>query len=467
MGMKQDTALVCLSHGFHVRNILYSRLYEHLTQRMRVVVVLPRGTAIPPADMHLLKGAELTLCDIEPHRFENAFLFLRKNVFAGRERTQTFNLISELERQKHPLVFAIANKLNALLGRLPAVGRWWQRIEARFIPGTEFDALLDRTRPRFVVTANYGTEAFEVRLLRCAHRHRVPTLAVIPSWDNLSSKGVIGENPKHLAVWNRIMRDEAVSLYGFADSAIHVCGGLQFDLYAQAPSPAVRAEVLTRLGIDPSRPFVLIGTITPRYFANNIDIVDIVNDAVADGRLPADLQIVVRLHPQVVDDPHFGDNLDQYRERAAANHRIKLSIPRVLRWGRMTPPTPEDGAELVTLLHGAAASVMPASTLAIDACALGSPVIGIGFDGREVKPYAQSVRRTFDFTHYRRIVAEGGLRIAESPDMLVTELSAYLADRDRDLPGRHRIVASHLGALDGSSWQRVLGVIERMVGHSA
>jgi hypothetical protein len=387
-------------------------------------------------------------------------------VFAGRERTQTFNLISELERQKHPVLYRVAGWANAVLGRVPVLGRWWQKVEARFITGSEFDTLLAETQPKVVITANYGTEAFEVRLLRAAHRRRVATLAIIPSWDNLSSKGVIGENPRHLAVWNPIMRAEAIKLYGFADPAIHVCGGLQFDRYALPLPAAERDAILARLGIDPARPFIVIGTITPRYFANNIDIVDIVNDAVSDGRLPAELQIVVRLHPQVVDQSYFGDDLGPYRERAAANSRIKLSVPRVLRWGAITPPTPEDTAELTTILRLAAVSVMPASTLAIDGCALGSPVVGVGFDGHQPKPYNQSVRRTFDFTHYRRIVELGGLRIAESKDMLIDEINAYLQDRSRDAPGRQRIVVSHLGALDGGAWRRVMRVVKELTGRT-
>jgi hypothetical protein len=106
---------------------------------------------------------------------------------------------------------------------------------------------------------------------------------------------------------------------------------------------------------------------------------------------------------------------------------------------------------------------MPASTLAIDACALGAPVIGVGFDGHQIKPYEQSVRRTFDFTHYRRIVDLGGLRIADSKEMLITEIAAYLRDRSRDADGRARIVTSHLGALDGSAWRRILAIVQRLV----
>lgn len=458
-----STVLICLSHGFHVRNIIYSRLYEELARTHRIVLVLPLCVEVPAADLHMLRGAAVESVAIRPHRFEIAFLFLRKNVFAGRERTQTFNLMSEMERARHPVAYAVAGKINTLFGRIPALARAWQRVEARFITGHEFDDLVTRNKPAMLLCANYGTEAFEVRLLRAAHRQRVPSFSIIPSWDNLSSKGVIGENPSHLVVWNDIMKNEAISLYGFAPNTVHVCGGLQFDIYSDGPTDAERSAVFRRLDINAACPFVVVGTITPRYFAKNVEIVEILDKAVACGRLPRDLQIVVRLHPQVVDDPVFGDNLDQYHDLVASSPRVRLSIPRVLRWGRITPPAPDDGIELMCLLEGAAASIMPASTLAIDACALGSPVIGIGFDGWEALPYDQSVRRTFDFTHYKRLVALGGLRIAESADQMVAEIQAYLRDRTCDLEGRQRVVETHLGNLDGQAWLRVLNVAQKLI----
>jgi hypothetical protein len=457
-----DVALICVSHGFHVRNLLYSRLYEHLVRQFRVLVILPSGVEVPQADRALLRGAETVTIPVTPHRWEKTFGFLRKNVFAGRERTLAFNLMSEIERRKHPVMYKIASYANAVLGRLPVFARTWRNIEGWFIRGTEFDALLQETQPKVAITANYGTEALEVRLLRAAHRHGVPTLAVIPSWDNLSSKGVIGENPQHLSVWNNIMRHEALTLYDFKHESVHVCGGLQFDVYATPRPREERDAILQRLGVDPQRPFVMIGTITPRYFAHNVEIVDILDEAVESGRLPKDLQIVVRLHPQVVNDVNFGDDLGPYRERAARSSRVKLSIPNVMRWGSITPPTPEDSVELMAILHGAAATVIPGSTLAIDACALGTPVIGIGFDGYQKKPYGESVRRMFDFTHYHRIVELGGLRIAESEEALIAEINAYLQNRSRDAEGRARIVLSHLGVLDGGTWQRILEVVQRI-----
>lgn len=457
------TVLVCLSHGFHVRNIVFSNLLTELARTHRIVFVVPDGVDVPVVDGPILKGASMESVSIRPHRLEKYFLFLRKNVFAGRERTLSFNLFTEMERARHPLAYRLASWINALFGRIPVLIRIWQRIEALFIYGEEFDELFQRDRPELVLTANYGTEAFEVRLLRAAKRHNVPTLAIIPSWDNLSSKGVIGEEPEALAVWNNIMRDEALRLYSFRPDQVHVCGGLQFDNYFTGPSQDQSTEVLCRLNIDVARPWVLIGTITPKYFPRNVDIVELLDEAIKSGRLPTGLQVVVRLHPQVVDDPVFGDNLDEYRRLVDNSPNIKLSIPRVMRWGSITPPSPDDTIELMTLLHGAAAAVMPATTLAIDACAFECPVVSIGFDGRVTLPYDQSVRRTLDFTHYRRLVAQGGLRIAESADQMVEELNAYLNDRSRDSEGRSRVVKTHLMTLDGQAWSRVLRVAHELI----
>lgn len=463
----KPVALICLSHGFHVRNILYSPFYRWLTESFEPAVVVAEGVAVPDTDRHLLCSARVHSIVFVPHRYEKLFVFLRKNVFAGRKRTQTFNLIGEAERNKHPWLYRIAMLLNSVLGRFPIFGSLWQKLEALFISGWEFDALLAQTRPAVLISANYGTEALEVRLLRAAHRRGVPSLALIPSWDNLSSKGVIGENPKHLSVWNEIMHEEAVSLYGFREKAIHVCGGLQFDMYASPPTAEQRRTVFDRLGIDEQRPYVVVGTITPRYFSKNIEIVDLITEAIKAGRLPTNLQIVVRLHPQVVDDPVYGDDLGQYRDRANRYSHVKLSIPRILDWGRIKPPAPDDMLELMVLLHGAVANVMPGSTLAIDSCALGAPVIGIGFDGREVKPYNESVRRMFDFTHYRRLVDQGGIRIAESAEQMIDEINLYHADRWRDEEGRNKIVSSHLGEVDGHTWERVASVVKQMAARSS
>ena len=457
--MVMPTAIICLSHGVYIRNVLYSPLYEELSKKFNLVLVLPGGTKVPEEYKKILRGARLVIADFENHKFEKIFLFLRKNVFAGRERTQSFNIISEIERKKHPIIYPIASLLNSFFGRFFFISCWWQKCESFFINGAEFFPLILEVKPAIVITANYGTEGLEIRLLRAAHANGIPTFSIVPSWDNLSSKGVIGEKPRKLAVWNKIMAQEASALYGFHPEDVRAVGGLQFDRYAQEISSEASREVLKSLGLNLTDPYIVIGTITPNYFPHNLEIIDMLIMAILEGRLPADLQILVRLHPQVVGDPVYGDDLEAYRARAAKYSFLKLSIPIVYDWGVIRPPAADDVNQLAVILSNAAAAIMPASTLALDSCVLGCPIIGIGFDGFETKPYEKSVRRTFDFTHYRRIVLEGGIRIAESHSQLLEEILSYLNNRERDRPGREKTISSHLYYRDGKAWQRILEMI--------
>lgn len=454
--------VISLSHGFHVRNVVYSKLYEYLVDNYNVILIFPTGVKIPEKDLSILKGADIKFFDIKLHHFEKIFLFLRKNVFAGKERTQTYNLISEREKLKRPWLYRVASVFNSFFGRFPLVALWWQKFESLFIQGKEFDSFIKEINPSCVVAANYGTESLEVRLFRSCDRSCIPTVAIVPSWDNLSSKGIIGQNPKHLVVWNSIMKNEAKSLYGFEDKSVHICGGLQFDHYA---SPLSHSDCLSdaqRLGIDLEKPFVVFGTITPRYFPCNLDIIKILNEAIENNQLPSDLQIVVRLHPQVVDDNQFGDNLEQYREISKRFNRIKLSTPRVLKWGAITPPELSDTRELKFLLQLASVFIMPGSTLAIDASAFDCPVVGVGFDGYTQKPYSKSVRRMYDFTHYKRVVSHNGIFLAESEEDLISGVNKYLADRTINSIGRKKIVESHLEGVDGLSWLRIKDVIDNV-----
>jgi hypothetical protein len=317
-------------------------------------------------------------------------------------------------------------------------------------------------QPKLIITINYGTEPLEIRLIRCAHRHNIRTLSIIPSWDNLTSKGIIGVKPKFLSVWNTIMKDEALKLYNFHESNVFVNGALQFDVYFKKFSEHKYLNILKNIGLDINKPFIVIGTITPLYFPHNFEVVKILNEAVNTGKLPKNLQIVVRLHPQVIRDSVYGENLSQYHSYASLNKRIKLSIPKILSWGGISPPDSEDSLVLKALLKYCNVCIIPASTLAIDACLLNAPVIGIGFDGLQEKLYKNSIRRMYNFTHYSKLISLGGITIAENTSSLIVEIKKYLKDKSRHSEQRSKIAKTYYEKADGLSWKRIASTINQL-----
>lgn len=455
-------AIVCLSQAFHIRNIVYSEFFAALKAKYDVTLLVPEGFAPPPEARDLVAGCARDTVHFTPHPREGLFLFLRKNVFAGRDRTQSFNLITEQERAAKPRLYAVAGAVNAVVGRLPGVGRLWRWIEGRLVPGREFDRLFRGRDVDVVITANYGTEPVESRLIRAAARAGVPTVALVPSWDNLSSKGVIGAMPDHLVVWNETMRQEALSLYDFRQDQIHICGALQFDHHLQA-AKAPPAPI--PYPVPEGAPLLVYATITPKYFRYNIEVVEQLLAQVANGGLPRDTHIVVRLHPQVLYDPVFGDDLDGYRRLEADNPHVHLSVPDVSTWGPVKAPTFADFNELISLLRRADAILAPASTVAIDAAAVDTPMIGLGFDGAHTLPYERSVRRTFDFTHYVSLMRHGAVELADTPAAVSELFAAYRSDPARKSAARRAVVEHILTFPDGHAARRAMSAIDRLRAH--
>ena len=450
--------IVCLSQAFHIRNVIYSDFFAALRADFEVTLLVPEGFVPPPEAAELVAGCAQDTVTYTPHPREGQLLFLRKNVFAGRDRTQSFNLITEQERAAKPGLYAVASLVNAVVGRIPGLGRLWRAFESRVIPAHEFDRLFEGRGVDVVITANYGTEPTESRLIRAARRAGVPSIALVPSWDNLTSKGVIGAMPDHLVVWNETMRDEALFLYDFDPEQVHICGALQFDHHLRA---AKAAPTPVPYPIPNSAPVLLYATITPKYFRYNIEVIEELLSEIEAGRLPADIHIVVRLHPQVLYDPNFGDDLDGYH-RLAAHPQVHLSVPEVSAWGPVTAPTISDFNELISLLRRADAILTPASTIAIDAAAVDTPMIGLGFDGHETLPFSRSVRRTFEFTHYLSLMKHGAVEVAETPAAVSELFAAYRADPARNASKRRAVVENLLTFTDGNAAGRVMEIIRRI-----
>jgi hypothetical protein len=55
-------------------------------------------------------------------------------------------------------------------------------------------------------------DSFEADVVKAARSLGIPSLMLVWSWDNLSSKAVVHEHPDHVLVWNDVQANEAVEL---------------------------------------------------------------------------------------------------------------------------------------------------------------------------------------------------------------------------------------------------------------
>ena len=71
----------------------------------------------------------------------------------------------------------------------------------------------------------------------------------------------------------------------------------------------------------------------------------------------------------------------------------------------------------------------------------------------------KSARRYYRFTHYTNITRHHAVRVAESPEQLVEQVGAYLADPSLDREGRRRVAVEQCQFLDGRAAERVAAFV--------
>ena len=368
------------------------------------------------------------------------------------------------------LAEARANGIIRALGIKAAIGRVLVEpfmnsgsryaLSDRLVSHPQMETLFDEHRPKLVVAANPGLVFSEVPLLRTARRRGVLSMAIDPSWDNFTNKLIPVRQVDRLVVWNDIMKAQAMELHGYRADAIRVAGAQQFDPHFRAQSRTPRDEFFRKIGADPARKLIALTTTPRSLYSHHDHVLRSLVPAIQGGAL-AGAQILVRLHPR--------DEVDAYREFM---HTPGVIIEKPFRDtvkvadGLAIDVMPEHQRHLGDTMCYADAVVNVASTIAIEACIFDTPVVNICFDGPGETPYVKSARRYYSFTHYVNITSRNAVRVAQSPDEMVTMVARYLADRSLDSSGRRQVVLDQCQFTDGRSAERVIQCVLDELGHA-
>jgi hypothetical protein len=330
---------------------------------------------------------------------------------------------------------------------LDAVGRW---------PATEqWAQVLECLRPAAVVStvltlATKNRPSHDLPAVVAAHRHGIPCGTLVQSWDNLTNKAAV--IPPWLDcywTWSEAMTEELLRLYpGIRPERTKVVGSPQFDFHTRQDLVEPRETYFARVGLDPDRPLLLIGTGTRARLPGEPDTVLELVRAVRD-RLPR-VQFLVRLHPK--------DAGDRWKRLCAeaGGVVIQRTAPRVaMDHGGFVPPA-EFYREQVNALVHAAVVVNMSSTLTVDAAILDRPVICVAYDAVADPQIPEGRAWIYAHSpHYGPLVRTGGVRLIRNAAECVLAVEAYLRDPGLDRLGRRRIAAMVAGSADGGAGERL------------
>ena len=150
-----------------------------------------------------------------------------------------------------------APRVGRLLASAPAWGlfRW---LEALTPPAEPVVDWLKTSGADGVVACPYILPyALEVEYIKAAQVLGIPSLVVVQSWDNLTTKGTFAVLPDRLLLWNEALRTEAITIHDVPAERITVTGSPTFDYWFAMQPTLDRQSFARQCGIDGNRPYVV------------------------------------------------------------------------------------------------------------------------------------------------------------------------------------------------------------------
>jgi Sulfotransferase family len=298
------------------------------------------------------------------------------------------------------------------LGRLPA---WAVRALERSLPAPDHVMRhLAEQRPDLVlVTPLIDLGSRQADWLRAAKRLGIRTGFPVLSWDNLTNKGLVRDEPDLVLVWNDLQAREAEELHGISRERIQITGAPVCDPWFDRQPSRTREELCHEVNLDPEQPIVLYVCSSQFVAPNEVEFVPRWLDRLRSrGGLLEEAGYLIRPYP------------DTARRWLDAG----IEGPQVSVWPRFGegPHDEATRANYFDSIYHAAAVVGINTTAQIEAAITGTPVHTV---------LADEFRDTQEGTlHFRYLEADdyGLLHVGRTWDEHAAQLEASLRGEGDD-----------------------------------
>ncbi|OGG63398.1 hypothetical protein A3D66_02105 [Candidatus Kaiserbacteria bacterium RIFCSPHIGHO2_02_FULL_50_9] len=448
-----QTIFITSFHGL-VSRVLACGLLEKLTaDKLRVVLFVPDFKKdyfvatfgfLPNL---VIEGVSRELLPRRTRFFQNLTLVLLD--------TETMRLTRRSFRGYHnPFKRFVAQSIASGLGRFRFVRESFRFINYLFSADSAFAPYFAKYRPALVFSTDVK-HILDAELLIAASHRSIRTVAMVRSWDYLTGKGMIRVRPDWLVVHNNVIRDEAVMYADMPVNRIFVSGLPHFDPYVNVErSP--REEFFKKIGGDSGKRLLLYIPWGDKFSDSDGDFLNMITNAIEKGKLPDDLQILVRLPP--------GDSVAFSGLRPRPN--LIIEAPGKMfgsRSRKANEMTYEDLLHLADSIYWSDIIVSPPSTVPIDAAAFDKPVVMMAFDGYKDKGYYGGIRHSFDFCHIKKLTNTHSTAFTQNEEELVRAIDERLKDPTLDSAGRERLRQEQVYKLDGKSSERLADFLRTLL----
>ncbi len=449
--------VLVVARGEAVRNFLYSDTLPALSSRARLTLLtlVDHGEVIERVRPYVERI--IPLHEYTENRLVTAFRYLvhtahyrwlwsenARHMWALHDaRAKTFT--QKLRRMALKILASLfANRPSLEILTLFNIWLTWA-----FRPGREWEELFKELQPDLVFNSSHIHGPQADLPLYIAHRMQIKTATFVFSWDNLTTRSRILVPYHAYLMWNDGMKSLLLAQYPYIQpSQVIVTGTPQFDYHFKPEFALSRGELCNRLGIDPSRPFVLYTTGMDTDFLDEHKFIQEVISILTNLDIKPRPQLVVRTYikgtsPEIL--------------ALSCQNNPDVVFPPILWDKQWIMPLHEDLALYSSLLRHCALGINAASTVSLELMMLNKPVINLGMEPPgSALPAWEQFSRHVDYEHFRPVAASGGVMIAHSVNDLRTMIYGGLSRPLANKPAQDAFMRKMMGnTLDGNSGLRV------------
>lgn len=298
----------------------------------------------------------------------------------------------------------------------------------------------------------------DILSLVAAKRQGAVTVVSIISFDNPTVRGRLPMEPDRVLVWNEQNADQVGRSHPDLDRRdIRVVGAPQFDLHRQERLVMDEAEWRQAIGLPPDRPIVLYGAGASRLVPQEHRLVDVIDAAISDGRIPGQPFVLVRRHP--VDAP------EQWAHHASRWENALVAAP----WAssetpmRSWPSVDDLRLQMSSLAH-ASVHINVCSSMTVDGAMFDRPQIGPVFLPGASRRQQRFVRDFYRQEHWEPVARSDGLTLARDDAALVAGVRAAMEAPGQLSSNRSRLAEGVLTWTDGRSSERLVAEVAAVLG---
>jgi hypothetical protein len=291
-------------------------------------------------------------------------------------------------------------------------------------------------------------------IFSAAKKLGIPTLAYIPSWDNITTKNRLVYKYDGYIVWSEQTKKELHEFYPATRSMpVYIVGAPQFDIFLQEKFYQSREEFCKQQKLDPNLPIIVYALGSPNFLQEHHGAIELAKQVVK-GEL-GKVQMVVRPHP-IHDNAEMEDVFKRFEPMVQLQKTPNAGITLNER-----SQDKNQIIEWINTFRHADVVINLSSTVTVDAAIFDKPIVNLDFDPQPSRADQELIKDiNHKWNHFKPIAESDGVWLVNDFDEMKHAVRTYLKNPNLHHAKRKWITNYVCGYLDGKCGDRMARAIK-------